>query len=343
MPVGTLNIHIGLPKCGSTTLQRSFAKSDAAFYLGKAPFVNDTIRLFTREVAPLCDIRMLNKQYYANEFHRLFASSDKTVALLSDEALSSIGFVAAGAGNSVAQIIENFRSVINCRIEVFIVVREQFNFLQSYYKFILRNRHILSYNEFLSLVMLSEQRWLYPVLDYANIIGAIEPLVDKVHVIPFETLFFDKGAADVFLQKLGVHDVLDSFSTSHNNMTEPDEIYAGRVIRERNNDVHRIALRQFTMTNPAILEALRVPHTQASEKTKLAKSLLAPAMHRYERFEANKHDYLEAHEVDFVSTIFSMNSDLEDIFENYFRECNGALVESYPHYDWKNLGYLMRE
>jgi hypothetical protein len=203
-----LLLHVGLPKAGSTTLQTVFAQGSGIKFLGKhdARFVDSEIGEFVRVVAPFGDVRLQDISRWKNAFRKhLKQSRDADVILLSDELLSSAGFLCHGQSNSLPQIIDNFRWVLGdvADIEVVIVVREQRKLLKSYFKQWVLNGGNYDYETFVSLNLMRPYRGVVPALNYSSLVNSVTPLVSKVHLLVFERLFSDTAYTRMKLAEMG--------------------------------------------------------------------------------------------------------------------------------------------
>ena len=339
LPVKTLRIHVGLPKCGSSTLQNSFSETCKALYLGRKnrEFINGDIQRFSREIAPSGDIRMLDRRYYRHAFATVFEQSEHELALISDEVLSSIGFATDGRGNSLPQIIENFSRVIDCPIEIILVVREQMSFLRSYYTQIVKGQHDFSLNEFLALVLLCKERWVFPMLDFAKVIRRVSAQVNKVHVIPFEELFFNETAGTDFLEQIGVPDVIDKFHITHENR-QHEEFKVGQQVSIKRTAGGRGNDSKPSMVNPT--DWLRV-NKPASDDDQMHNRLLRDLIQRRIQHRKTLEEFSEFQPPLLGKDLLALDSALERTLLNYFKRSNRKLVEQYPEFDWQALGYAM--
>ena len=213
-----LIIHVGLPKCGSTSLQAVFPQCNQITYWGKTvekKFVTEDLCEFTRIIAHMSDVRLVGARRMKIHFAALLEKSSCDVVVLSDEVLSSVGLASGRSSLSLPQIIENFNHVLPCMPEVVLVVREQRSFLKSYYRQHVRSGSPETYQEFIELMLMDKYRFLRPLLNYAAVTNAIRPLVSKLHVLVFEKLFFDVAYCREAFSNLGIDQAAALLAETH--------------------------------------------------------------------------------------------------------------------------------
>lgn len=339
MPAKLLRLHVGLPKCGSTTLQECFSATHKVHYLGKRDldFINDDIRQFSREIAPKCDVRLLDRQRYCQEFASVLAESKHEVALISDEVLSSIGFGAYTNGNSLPQIIENFTNIVDCPIEIILVVREQMSFLRSYHKQLVEHSFEFSLSEFLALVLFRKTNWIFPMLNFAGIIRQISHQVEKVHLIPFEALFGSETASTNFFEQIGVPDVTDTFRQTHKRQQVDDFDAAQRVSINRAAAVQglRVRLRDLSRADNIRLRK------GESDDIVMLRRMLRGLMRREAQLRKPMKALLENPPPLLDDDVLALDPVLELRLLEYFKRNNRELAKDRPEFDWQALGYAM--
>ena len=157
----TLRLHVGLPKAGSTSLQSAVAATSNVLFLGKAPgkrFLNPQIsNLHARDRASLGRGDARRRTIRDGVRGRAGAERLGCNAAQRRDTFSSIGSASRGRAVSPAQIVENFRRLLDARIEVFLVVREQLSFRGSYYAHLVFTGVELGYSEFLAFVLVRRQ------------------------------------------------------------------------------------------------------------------------------------------------------------------------------------------
>jgi hypothetical protein len=319
----TLRLHIGLPRAGSTSLQDALTATRSVVFLGKAAgktFASDEVMHFARHVAPFCDVRGIDPEPWRGAFRQLLA--ERGVAVLSDEILSSIGFSPRGAGVGPVQIIENFRALLGCRIEVFVVLREQLSLLRSYFGAMSAAGSGLAFEEFVALILLRRWRWMAPVLDFGRLLPALRGVADQVTVAPFELLFSDGGCADRFMSALGADDALAALLATRRYQPLSSDTLRRRL---ENNRLQgraastgwsvRLDEREFAGAGcgPAQVEVLR----------RRLKRLLG---------EPSSSENLRA-------APFAIDPDLESVLLRFLAGANADLQTLQPDFDWRALGY----
>lgn len=187
-------LHMGLPKCASTSLQDTLPHATRIGYLGKTTagaFADPLIAEFTRVIAVFGDVRLRNCAPHRAALEKAFAECPHDTLWLSDEVLSSAGFAAYGQSNSLPQILENFKRVAPAGIEPVIVVRNQHSLLRSYFRQWVGWGSAETYEEFIRLIFLRRDRFLFPVLNYVALVRVLQGIVPKGHVLCFEALTRD--------------------------------------------------------------------------------------------------------------------------------------------------------
>jgi len=339
VPVEKLTIHVGYPKCGSTSLQEAFAATGSALYLKEArqTYLHPDIHEFVREVAPVADVRMCDQNRFRDAFARIFAETEYDHALLSAEILSSVGFAPLGGGLSLPQILENFRRVVDCPIEVVIVLREQFAFLRSYYRQLVW--HDLSFNEFASLVLMRRNRWLYPALDYDRVVRTIAPQVDRVHVFAFESLFFDRSKDAAMLEAIGVGDVIERFRATHKRST-----------KDRPDAQTMLSLNRRGIAAGARPAGPWIPGGDEMRHLRREDPRFAPYARHLDDLKRRvvlsrnlQRDLAKAPTVPVAEDAMALHPDLRALLAGHVAEANTRLAQTRPETDWRGLGYLMED
>lgn len=333
--VDVLRLHVGLPKCGSTTLQTTFAASETTLYLGR-PFPDPDILYFTQRIAPFYDVRMIDGGKYQAAFETVFKETPHAHALLSDEILSSIGFLAHGRGLSVPQIVENFKRVLDVKIEIFIIVREQLRFLKSYFHQSTLAGSDLDFSEFIAMILMRYDRWLYPVLDYELLCRQCRAVADKVTLVPFERLFGDDDYALDLLDQLDVADAKQVFTNTHGNPSPSDPVIAKtiRVNRDIPNGQNKGWFHHFGRSELRHLR--REDRDGRFFRLKMQRLLKAQSATMTKWKTA-----LQQTENTPAPDLFSLDRDLEERLMTYIYSVNARLCDRDPGTDWAGLGYRL--
>ncbi len=328
-------IHVGLPKCGSTSLQAAFRKSRNVRYLGKerAKYADDQIAEFVRCVAPFGDVRTHNAKVYRQAFLRCFEAAGNSTYILSDEMLSSAAFATYGHSNSLPQIIDNFRRVIDVPLEIVMVIREQREFLRSYFKQWILIDGDLTFDDFVTLVLLRKSRFLRPVLNYPGLIRPVKAMVENVHVLVFERLFFEADYRKRELEALGVGDVAEELCKIHERPAEPET----EIIKTLGD-------------RPATVWAQNYPGNRRNMYPDLYahRNMQFPGALRMQRqlgkFEARHKKALAAGSntprPESSTELLSLETATKDRLEKLIRHFNRHLDQLDPDTDWEKLGYL---
>ncbi len=173
-------VHVGLPKCASTSLQALFARTRGTTFLGKRPepsasgrivffvraqifgkepgeragFATDDLRIAVRRTIPgeraLAEADFRAARLAVDEaVAGLGARSDRI--LLSDEVMSGCGFVHFDRPRrSLPDIVEVLGRLFGPDLLVIVVVREQTSFLRSYWKHLVRTGYPFTFAHFLA-------------------------------------------------------------------------------------------------------------------------------------------------------------------------------------------------
>lgn len=331
--VDVLRLHVGLPKCGSTTLQTAFTETKNTLFLGK-PFPEPDILYFTRRVAPFYDVRLIDSGKYRTAFEKAFAATPHAHALLSDEILSSVGFAACGGGLSLVQIIENYKRLLDVRIEVVVVVREQVRFLKSYFRHMTIVGGDLDYSEFISLMLLRHESWLYPVLDYELLHRRLSYVADDVVMVPFERLFSDADYAKSVLERLNVEDAFDVFSKTHDRSSSSEAKIAALIGVNRKVPIKQNVgwFRRFNWPEQRYLQtkdpAVQLLRQKMSRLLKAQKTTLAKWAEAREKAPAAS-----------GKELYHLDPKVERLLMSYIGTANRRLSDTISATDWSALGY----
>lgn len=338
----TLILHVGNPKCGSTSLQAVFPQVQTAKYLGKTKrienskivsgrFENQQIEQFCRNLCTVYDVRLVDKAPYQEAFERAFEVAPNNRLLLSDEILSSIAIRPGKVALSLPQIVENFQRTIDCRVEVMLVVREQFSFLKSYFQQLPHHDYLFS--EFLALVALRKKMWIYPALDYERIASVMEKQVDAFHLLPFEDLFSGYESAWNLLKPIGLEEIAEVLFSTHRNKSS-----------EKGNFAQELAARRAVFKD---ITPNKLPLGLNSDEMKFLNN--GESIYRkylIERFrEARRVQILlkEARQAGLppVEDVFYVPEDLRQHLANDFGAWNSRLQQKYSNMDWGAMGYIL--
>lgn len=208
-----IGIHLGLPKCASTSLQARMAESCPERYLGKFPvtrddkFEDDALDELLREKivyepASTYDYAAAEHvlQQVVDEHHR-----DAGQLLLSDELLSGFGFLNIPRRRVVdpALIFERLARLF-ARPRILIVFREQHTFLRSYYAELVRFGYNVFFDRFLQ-AQITSSLGLATLLRYDRYRALAQRYFEDVVVIPMEAIIGAEPRALDLLAEFGVN------------------------------------------------------------------------------------------------------------------------------------------
>ncbi|MFP1631679.1 hypothetical protein ACLB6G_08080 [Zhengella sp. ZM62] len=225
-------LHMGLPKCASTSLQDTLVHARHIGYLGKTTggaFADPLIAEFTRVIAVFGDVRLRNCAPHRAALQEAFEECPHDTVWLSDEVLSSAGFVAFGQSNSLPQILENFKRIAPAEVEPVIVVRNQHSLLRSYFRQWVQWGSAETFEDFIRLIFLRRDRFLFPILNYVNLVRALQGIVPAVHVLCFEAPTKDSDYRGERLAALSVGDIADLLGQTHSRPAMDDAEIARRL------------------------------------------------------------------------------------------------------------------
>lgn len=230
---GKAIIHIGLPKCASTSIQEVMASCGAVRYLGKRDNQyrsQELERLFRGEVAFSQEIdfnreraRLILAPHVEQSGHPVF---------LSDELFSGIGFKSYKRQVFLDPIVILDRlAALFDSVSFIVVIREQRRLLESYYAQMIDFGLNLSFRNWVKKE-LERPANLRTVLSYGTYIRFLQERYDDVHVVPFEALTQSAGAAlGTVLGDLGVD--LDVTLPQTNPRSDPGSLTRALVDNSR--------------------------------------------------------------------------------------------------------------
>lgn len=229
-------VHLGYPKCGSTSIQSLLARRKKVFYLGKgaverssdapsiagrAPvghdrFVDDRIGwVIRREIPAIPDISY-DAGLVATALRGAVAEAKArrmSSLHLSDEVLSGVGLSLYGSHREpIGTIARRLAEGFDVPVTFLVVPRSQPAFLWSYYRQLLRRGYPLSFEGFL------EDQCRVPThdedgargatgiaahLSYDRMVDAVGPHGELV-VVPFEEMVADQTGLDRAMTALGL-------------------------------------------------------------------------------------------------------------------------------------------
>ncbi len=187
-------IHIGLPKCASTSLQHLLLNQENIYYLGKKynnQYRGDELEYFFREY--LTKSHEMEYDYsYARSVIAPYideALVDNKPIVLSDELFSGIGFYSylSRVFRDPAQILMRLSTLFKDDVIFIVVIREQASFLKSFYAQLINHGYNLTYQQFV-FNELSRPSNMKSVLSYGQYLKYMLNQFATVRVVLFEQL-----------------------------------------------------------------------------------------------------------------------------------------------------------
>tara|TARA_E500000178_G_scaffold215256_1_gene212565 strand:+ start:241 stop:1170 length:930 start_codon:yes stop_codon:yes gene_type:complete len=176
-------IHVGMPKAGSKSLQRNiFEKVTNINYLTSTDKV-------VKDILYLNSFEFKNK-YLENSINPN-TNLNKKNTVLSCEALTD--------AEDQFIICDRLKQVFNNNVTIMLILRNQLDFIQSFYLQQLAGGVYVSFNTFLKQQFLNHQISILPKLNYYNLIKYYKNTFgsNNVKVILFEELFQNKSNTNI--------------------------------------------------------------------------------------------------------------------------------------------------
>jgi hypothetical protein len=189
-------LHIGYPKCFSTTLQRNYFSTHPDIHYGgigiesNIDFVNNEVNLlFESGIIYFRNaVYKLHKQKFMDSVERFLAQSpdEKFIAGFSSEHLL-FNFTPQGVDYTIK--LERLREIFGEKIKLIVVIRDQFKLIQSLYKEYVRLGYFQSYEDFVYWIYKYQDRNFLCELMYGDVIEHLYTLFNKNNVLllDFET------------------------------------------------------------------------------------------------------------------------------------------------------------
>ncbi len=192
-----LNLHLGLPKCASTSLQRVFAEQGGARFLGKSSRRHDGLayreaaleHLF-RHTIPYASEAKVDYDQIAELLSKsmLGDGSDDGPFLVSDELLSGCGFRNYRINHFPDPLVILYRlRRIFSPLRILVVIRNQTHFLRSYYSELVKYGYNVAF-EIFAHKHLVHDAGLTNLLRYDRYLALLSAWCDELFVVPFEAL-----------------------------------------------------------------------------------------------------------------------------------------------------------
>lgn len=183
-------IHVGLPKAASSSMQQILASTSNFIWLGKSQnkdkrFGSDSLEHIIREYIPAVPYLNINIPKIRKVFQPYFELAEARNLqglLMSDEVLSGIGLAYYGKpGASFFDIAKTFQRSFGQSLKIVIIIREQFSYLHSCYKQLLRAGTTMDFNHFLLHSFVNKESSILATLHYSSLLRFLEK-----HEIAFE-------------------------------------------------------------------------------------------------------------------------------------------------------------
>jgi hypothetical protein len=258
-------VHVGLPKCASTSLQVLFVKAKGTTFIGKAAEPTKTELVVARLKELVLRIPNMRKPNYVTKevrdiFRELIPSPaeitegdvlasrrtiDETVGLMrgdtrhvlvSDEVLSGAGFIWWNRERrSLEGIIETVGRIFGRDALVVVVMRSQMSFLTSYWKHLVRTGYPFTYGYFLSEQSSDPEeatnwRSVTRSLFYDRIRRKAEEAGVRVAFVPFEDVV---GEGRILREVFAREGVTIPQGLPHRRATNSDESHIVKLKRNR--------------------------------------------------------------------------------------------------------------
>lgn len=176
----TIFLHIGFPKCISTTLQRSFFEKHNDIHYGGVG-IKDNISYQTEEIEFIfeCLLKYANDRYWnlhkekaRNELKDFIQKAENRKIVFSSEHLS-MNFTTQGIDNEEKYRRVNFLFE-GFAIKLLMVVREPISLIRSLYREFVKMGYYDTYEEFLKWIIVYQDRNFLFDLDYSQKIKELE-------------------------------------------------------------------------------------------------------------------------------------------------------------------------
>jgi hypothetical protein len=218
-------IHIGLPKCASSSLQQFWGQRPDLYFAGKrcfagkrqryrSPALRNTIR---RAVAGTPELAFDASRCAAVVQQSLEEAkqSGSCCYLLSDEVLSGIGFAYAfSPAPDGGQICSRLLRLFGEDTVIILILREQLALLKSYWRQLVLAHYRLTFHSFIEAQLLALNchaekkpvpQWsLLPTLRYDHYLRMLKATGARLMVVPMESLVQDRSVFPDFAGQLGL-------------------------------------------------------------------------------------------------------------------------------------------
>lgn len=209
-----LTLHIGLPKCASSSLQRFLQNAETPyFYMGKfkrdhrgLAYQNEEIEAIFRTTIPLSSEIIFNYEEIRSRLKAYFAeyNPQNKPALLSEEVMSGMGVIMHQNNRQLdPYIILHRMKQLFPNLKLLLIIREQFKYLQSYYSELISQGYNIAYDIFVRK-HIREHAGLGYILKYDEFASFLIRTCGEVYILPFESLIRQDDLATSTLAKLDI-------------------------------------------------------------------------------------------------------------------------------------------
>ncbi len=243
--INSITIHIGMPKCASTTLQRNF--------FNHLPLINYAGSEGTRESFNLTNKVLQSDDFYYNEAEILnkynsFCDPNKPL-VISNEHTSGVNMPFSKImTQNIKTIADRYKSLFP-HAKILIIIRNQFDIQKSMYV-----QKMFTLHDFLSIKKMSFNKWIelnihnvnsgwrscFEFADYYSVIRYFYDLFENVKVVVFENMVKDmKGfiqhELSPFIGLIGEEAIQYYDSTVTNKRHNKAEILLNKIIQNSNS------------------------------------------------------------------------------------------------------------
>ncbi len=331
-------IHIGYPKTASTTLQNMvFQRHEGLLYLGRG-VSGSMIDYIDGGITAMAEIDLKFRRDASLDREKSRQLIDKYKAI-ADEAGKTLVYSSEylsidwPSEIDLSQKVERLAYFFRNQAQIIMVTREQYSWLFSFYKELIRQGYTETYQEFIYWVWQKQDRNMLPTLNFAHVKNLYEEHFGRgnVHVLPFElfhnhTHHFAESLSAILNVSISDDALINkdnaAFSDNHLN-----------VLRELNKRYHHTVMAP-TMLGYHDFFASDYYVSELGLKSAPIRSLvdeqLRTALHDVaRRFDAVKHTLSQ-----------DIPNDLREKLKKYFVDGNLALQEQVD-FDLKALGYAV--
>ncbi|HEX3810115.1 MAG TPA: hypothetical protein VH000_04430 [Rhizomicrobium sp.] len=202
-------LHIGMPKCMSTSIQSYLREAKNVFFAGIGPskFVApDMLQAFQRQVMRT-STQFYDRDFVARVFDysimqakqkgaRVFALSDESIPFAMTYGLVDVSY---------SERLQRLKEVLPEPVTVLMLTRRPADYLKSVYKYeTVMHGLSFTYNEFLKRLLLKGDTYFLSTVKYFHFAEEARRVFSNVRVIAMEDIKADKRALPSFFEELGL-------------------------------------------------------------------------------------------------------------------------------------------